>query len=148
MKRKLLKTLMIIASVLIVLVLILALAISPVTKNYVEKHSKELIGRKMQIHNLHINIFTGTLEIDSVTMFELNDKNIFASIDTFYVDLTLTKLLSKNLEISKLRIIRPYLVVLQKGDIFNFDDILSRKKNNKSDTTRSTFPKINRNQEY
>jgi len=137
--KRLNKILLIIASVLIILILTLALVISPITKNYVEKHSKELIGRKMHIHDLHINIFKGTLEMDSVSMYESNDKDVFASIDTFFVNLTLSKLLGKNLEISEFKIIRPYLVVLQKGEVFNFDDLISKKS--KADTTHSTFPK-------
>ena len=131
---------LIITSALIILVLIFALTISPITKNYVTKHSKELIGRKIQIHNLHINIFTGTIEADSVTMYELNDKGVFASVDTFIINITLPKLLSKNLEISEFKVIKPYLVILQKGNAFNFDDLIP-KNSNKKDTTKSSFPK-------
>src|ERR1035437_3499644 len=127
MKRKILKVSLIIVSALAALLIILALIISPVAKNYIEKHSKEMIGRKVQIHNLRINIFTGTLEVDSILMFEANDKDVFASIDTFFVNLELSKLVDKNLEISKLKVFRPYLVVLQIGSVFNFDDLKPKK---------------------
>ena len=141
MKRKSLKILLIVASSLVALVIILALIISPITKNYVEKHSKELTGRKIEMRNLHLNIFTGTLELDSISMYEANDKDIFASIDTFYIDLKLSKLWSKNLELSQLKVIRPYLVVLQNDSVFNFSDLMKSKSSNKKDTTKSEFPK-------
>src|ERR1035437_1297979 len=141
MKRKILKVSLIIVSALAALLIILALIISPVAKNYIEKHSKEMIGRKVQIHNLRINIFTGTLEVDSILMFEANDKDVFASIDTFFVNLELSKLVDKNLEISKLKVVRPYLVVLQNGSVFNFDDLKPKKDTSKADTSKSSFPK-------
>lgn len=61
-------------SVLAVLIIALALTISPLAKNYIQKHSKELIGRKVVIKNLHLNIFTGRLEVDSLQMYEVNDR--------------------------------------------------------------------------
>ncbi|MDR3653062.1 MAG: DUF748 domain-containing protein [Paludibacter sp.] len=141
MKSKSFKILLTITSAIAIIVLILALGISPVTKNYIEKHSKELIGRKVQMKGLHINIFTGTLELDSIYLYEKNNKDVFASIDTFFVNIELTKLLSKNLEISELKVVHPYLDVLQKGDVFNFDDLMSKKNSSKKDTAHSSFPK-------
>ena len=141
MNRKILKITLIIVSVLAILIIVLALTISPIARNYIEKHSKEMIGRKLQIKGLHINIFTGTMEIDSVALYEANGKDVFASIDTFFVNLELTKLLGKNLEISELKVVRPYLVVLQNGSIFNFDDMMPKKDTAKADTSKSSFPK-------
>ena len=141
MKRKSLKILLIVLSSITGIVLILALIVSPIAKSYVEKHSKELIGRKVEMRALHLNIFTGTLELDSISMYEANGKDVFASIDTFLVDLKLSKLWGKNLEISELKVIRPYLVVLQNGSVFNFDDLMPKKDSAKADTSKSTFPK-------
>ena len=141
MKSKLIKSLVIIASVLVIIIVAIALAISPVAKSYIEKNSKEMIGRKITMRNLHVNIFSGTLELDSIYMYEKNDKDIFASIDTFYVNLTLTKLLSKNLEISELKVIRPYLVVMQNGSVFNFDDLMPKKDKKKEESSPNSFPK-------
>src|ERR1035437_5084191 len=141
MKSKLIKSLVIIATVLVIIIVAIALAISPVAKSYIEKNSKEMIGRKITMRNLHVNIFSGTLELDSIYMYEKNDKDIFASIDTFYVNLTLTKLLSKNLEISELKVVRPYLVVMQNGSVFNFDDLMPKKDKKKEESSPNSFPK-------
>jgi len=140
-KRKAFKISIIVVSVLATILISIALIISPVAKNYIEKHSKELIGRKILIKNLHINIFTGTLELDSVRMYEANDKAVFASIDTFFVNLELTKLLGKNIEISQLKVVHPYLVVLQNGSTFNFDDLMSKKDTSNVESSKSSFPK-------
>lgn len=140
MKRKTLKIASFIALTLAGLIILLAIVVSPIAKNYIEKHSKELIGRKLLMKSLHLNIFTSTLELDSIALYEVNDKDIFASIDSFYVDLKLSKLWSKNLEISQLKIIRPYLLVIQNDSVFNFNDLIPKKSISK-DTVKSEFPK-------
>ena len=123
------------------MVIIIALIISPIVKNHVEKHSNELIGRKINMRGLHLNIFTGTIELDSIAIYEANEKDIFASIDTFFIDLKLSQLWSKNLELSQLKVIRPYLVIQQNDSVFNFSDLINRKSSTIKDTTKSEFPK-------
>lgn len=127
MKHKGLKITIIAVSVLVVLVAALALGISPYAKKYIESHSKELVGRQIRMKDLKLNIFTGTLCLDSVRMYEKDDKTIFASIDSFYMDLTLTKLLGSRIEVAQLRVVRPYAEIIQKGSEFNFDDLILRK---------------------
>ena len=41
-----------------VLIVIAAIAVSPVAKNYIEKHDRELIGRSIRMERLRMNIFT------------------------------------------------------------------------------------------
>ena len=139
MKRKAIKIGLIVVSALIVLVVIIALSISSIAKGYIEKHSKELIGRKVLMQKLHVNIFTGTLAIDSVRMYEKDDKQIFASIDSFYMHLTLHKLISSKVEMTEIKVIRPYAQILQNGDKFNFDDLMP--KENQKNSKKSSFPK-------
>lgn len=122
------------------IVLTIALGISPFAKYYIEKHSKELIGRKVLLKDLKFNIFNGILKIDSIRMYEKNDQTLFASIDTFYLDLKLNALISKNLEIQKLKIVKPYANIIQKGQTFNFDDLIPKSQENKPKDDHA-FPK-------
>ncbi len=139
--KRFLKILLIVAGVIISLVLVLALTISPIAKNYIEKHSNELIGRKIIMKNLSANIFTGRLELDSVVMYEANGNQTFASIDTFSINMTLYKLLAKKVEITEIRVIKPFVQILQNGDKFNFDDLMKSDSTSTKDTTKSDFPK-------
>ena len=139
MKRKWVKIGVIVLSVLAAILLILALSISPIVKHYIEKNSKELIGRQVLMSRLHINIFTGTVEADSLRMYEATGNTIFASIDTFYINVSLHKLLGSTFELSEMKVIKPYVEILQNKDQFNFDDLMARF--NKKDTTKSSFPK-------
>lgn len=141
MIRKIVKITLIVTTILAALLLIFALAISPIAEDYIEKHSKKLIGRKVVMKDLRLNIFTGTIKLDSIIMYEKNDRDIFASIDTFFVDITLTKLLSSKIEIAQLKVIDPYSVIKQNGKAFNFDDLIPKKDSTKVDKKESKFPK-------
>jgi len=142
MKRKLKKILLIIVSVIFVLIIALALAISPITKNYIQKHSKELIGRKVVMKGLHLNIFTGRMEVDSLRMFEKNDRDLFASVDTFLVRVSLLKLISSKVEVTELKVVAPYAVILQNGSHFNYDDLMPKPDTSKAVKKKSSFPKL------
>lgn len=132
----------IVAAVVVALVLIAAFAISPFAKYYIEKNSKELVGRQINMSALRLNIFTGSLEIDSLKMFEADDKVIFASVDTFKMNLEILKLLSKDVVVTNIRIIDPYATIWQKGDLFNFTDLMTSDSTAApADTATSGFPR-------
>lgn len=137
---KIVRILLIGLAIVAVLLVVLALGISPFAKNYVEKNSKELIGRKVLMNDLDLNIFTGTLYLDSIRLYEKDDTTIFASIDSFYVNLELLQLLKSKIEIAQLRFIRPYAAILQDGDVFNFDDFFAEGDTVEKEKTPSSFP--------
>ena len=139
--KKWLKITIIAVSVVVLILGLAALFISPAAKYYLEKNSKELIGRQIKLEKLRVNIFTGSLEMDSVRMYEKDDKQIFASIDTFKVNIELTRLLSKDIEIKEIRVIAPHANIWQKGDLFNFSDLIKKDTATVKDTTKSDFPR-------
>ncbi len=122
--RKGVLVLLIIMAVIVLVVIGIALGISPFMKSYIEKNSKELIGRKVLMNDLSLNIFTGTLRLDSIRLYEKDDATVFASVDSFYMDLELLALLDKRVEVAHLHIIRPFTAVLQDRESFNFDDLI------------------------
>ena len=128
-------------SVLVIITLALAIFAPPYAKNYIQKHSKELVGRKVLIKDLHLNIFTGRFEIDSLRVYEKNDRDLFVSIDTFLLRVKLLKLISSKIEVSELKVIAPYGVILQNGEHFNYDDLLPKPDTTKTIKSKSSFPK-------
>ncbi len=52
--KKWIKITLIAAAVLAVLIVIAAIAVSPVAKNYIEKHDRELIGRSIRMERLRM----------------------------------------------------------------------------------------------
>lgn len=141
--KKGIKITIIVVSSIVLLILLIAIFISPIAKNYIEKNSKELVGRKISMENLKINIFTGTLKIDNLNLYEKNEKDKFVSFDTLDVDVSLWKLVAKKVNIDHIYLSGFSATVLQKGDWFNFNDIIEhfskKDTNEKKDTTPSDW---------
>lgn len=76
--KKWIKITLIAAAVLAVLIVIAAIAVSPVAKNYIEKHDRELIGRSIRMERLRMNIFTGRLRIEGLRIGGSEDSTTFS----------------------------------------------------------------------
>jgi len=107
---------------LIILGLLLA---PPLGKRYVIKHSKELLGRKIELEKLRLNYFTGTLKLYNFQMYEANDKDVFASFDTLIVDMEPYGYFSDNFVMEQFYLKGLKVNVAKKDSIFNFDDLVA-----------------------
>ena len=125
MKRAYKITLIVVAA-LIVLVLAVAIAVSPVTKNYIEKHDRELLGRSIRMERLRINIFTGRLRVEGLRIGGTNDSTVFFALDSFDMRMRILPLLSNRVIVKHLHFTAPDIKVYQQGSAFSFDDILRR----------------------
>lgn len=125
MKRAYKITLIVVAA-LIVLVLAVAIAVSPVTKNYIEKHDRELLGRSIRMERLRINIFTGRLRVEGLRIGGTNDSTVFFALDSFDMRMRILPLLSNRVMVKLLHFTAPDIKVYQQGSAFSFDDILRR----------------------
>ena len=131
--RKSLKVLIIIAAVLVGLFLLLAAIISPVAHWYIEKHSKDLCGRVVTMDDLHINLFTGSVEIEGLVALEQNDKDTCLAFDRLFVDMSLWKLLGKKVQLNEITLEKPLVVIVQYPGRFNFTDICEFYKDDDDD---------------
>lgn len=137
------RTLIIVGSIvgLILLILICASLFGPtIAKNYLQDHSKELIGRQVWVDELKMNFFSGRFTVKGFKLMEQNGKDVFASFDTLDVSVKLRKLVSKELYVRRITLTEPNVRILQNGSRFNFSDLLENpKKKEKTDTTKSNF---------
>ncbi len=136
--RKSLKVLIIIAAVLVGLFLLLAAIISPVAHWYIEKHSKDLCGRVVTMDDLHINLFTGSVEIEGLVALEKNDKDTCLAFDRLFVDMSLWKLLGKTVQLNEITLERPLVVIVQYPGRFNFTDICEFYKDDDDDDDKES----------
>lgn len=118
------KILLIVAISIAVIIAIVAFAVSPIAKHFLINNSKELIGRKIDMENLSVNIFTGRLQVENFTLYEADDSTSFVAFDLFDVNVNLHKLLSKTAEIESVELSGADIRVVQNGNIFNFTDII------------------------
>ncbi len=124
MKRGLKVTLIIVA-VIVVLLLAISLLASPIMHWYIEKHSKELIGRKITIENMDIRLLLGRAAIDDFVLYESNDVDTFVSIKHVDADMRVWGILRNSIVVDSINIVAPNITVIREGNSLNFDDILS-----------------------
>lgn len=123
--KKWVKITLIVAAVIAVLIIAAAIAVSPVAKNYIEKHDRELLGRTIRMERLRINIFTGRLRLQDLRIGGADDSTTFFRLDSFDMRMRLWPLLSNRVYVKKITFTGPDVKVYQRGNSFSFDDILA-----------------------
>ena len=89
-------------SVGFILLLVIFMILAPsLVKRYIVNNSEELIGRKTEISSLKYNYFTSVIKVYDFKLFEKNDTEVFASVDTLILNLEPLKLISNTLEIEQ-----------------------------------------------
>lgn len=139
MKKKSRKLLIIIGAVVGILFGAILLGISPLAKYYVEKHGKELIGRRVSVDQLRFNLLNGKLHIEDFTLYEADEKSTFVALDRFSTDVKLWSLLKRTININYIDLVRPDIHITQQGSSFNFDDMVAHFR---SDSTAVEKPSV------
>jgi hypothetical protein len=76
----------ILAGILGLVILILVL-LPGFARRYAVNHSKQLLGRQIELEKLKINYFTTTIRLIGFKMYEADEKETFVSFDTLLVNL-------------------------------------------------------------
>jgi hypothetical protein len=125
--KKIFKILLWIAASLMVLVIAILLFISPIAKYVIEKNGEEYTGRQLVLNKLNINLLNGHISLKGFKMMEADKQKAFVSCDTLALDISLGKLLfSSILDIGYVNISGLTASITQKGEEFNFDDLIEK----------------------
>ncbi len=125
----------IVSGILLIIFLALFLA-STLIKNWVVNNSENLIGRKINIEELHINYFEVSVQIKDFTLYENDDKEKFVSFDELYVNFDPSYLFKNQYYFSEIRLSKPYFHISQNKDQFNFSDLIPQ-DSTQTDTTKT-----------
>ncbi|UXX80384.1 DUF748 domain-containing protein [Reichenbachiella carrageenanivorans] len=125
---------------MIALVLIaIALIILPIIVRQVAiKNSEKWIGRSIDIDDIDINLFTSTVEIFDLKVYEPDGATVFVGLDTLLVDLELYRLMNHEFVLEQLYLAGSTISVIKSDSSFNFDDIVAHFES--SDTTEIEVP--------
>lgn len=135
-KRVFLTVLGIITGVIIVLLL----SISIITKWLIEKYDVQFIGREITLGWVYVNPITGYANMKNVKVYEFESDSVFFSTNSISINISMLKLFSKTIEISKLKLKSPHVIISQNKKAFNFDDLIDRfKPKDDADTTESSM---------
>ncbi len=120
---KITKRKIIIGSLAVVLFFIF-LILSTVVRYWVNKNSEELIGRKIEISELHFNYAKVSVRVNGFRLYELDAKSNFVSFDELYVNINPWKLLTGEYSVSEVYLDGLDVSVVKNLDGFNFDDLI------------------------
>lgn len=100
--------------------------ISPIVKYAIEKYDKQYTNREITIDKLWINILTGSMRINGLTMYEENGKDKFFTADELFANITVNKIFAQQFEITEAHIKTFTCTIIIDGAKFNFDDVLKK----------------------
>ena len=106
------------------LLLAAVLLVSPIAKWYIEKHDKELIGRELTIGKLWVNVVSGTVKIENLTLYEDDETTPFVSFDHFDTRIKVWDLLDNRLWVKHALLSGLKVSIEQNRTWFNFDTIV------------------------
>lgn len=121
-------------AVLFVVLFLFFLMLSSIVKYWVNKNSEQLIGRKIEISQLHFNYAKVSARVKGFTLYELDKKTSFISFDELYINVNPWKLLSGEYSVSEIYLEGLNVSVIQKSDKFNFDDLTGENTSQQPDT--------------
>ena len=92
---------------------------------YIEKYDTELVGRRVEMDDLSIKLFSGKAAVDNITLYEADGVTHFAHVDHMEAELALGELFGGHIHLTRAHLAHPYLRIDQDVEVFNFDDMLS-----------------------
>jgi len=108
------------------LLILLVIFISPVAKWAIEKYSVEYTGRQVRLEKLRINLLTGSIHSAGLKIFEAKSDKIFFQCNDLYANIVVHKLLASEYELTEIKLTQPSLTIIEKGNRFNFSDLIDR----------------------
>jgi hypothetical protein len=109
-----------------ILVLAIFLSISPVAKYLIEKNAEKWTGRRITMNSLFINLLNWNVTLKGLKVYEYRQKEVFFSVSRLHVELSLLNLMRGGYVIRTVQLESPAVMIEQKGEQFNFDDLVKR----------------------
>lgn len=122
--KKAYKILLWIVGIVVAVLLVVSLVAGPVAKGYVNRHGEQLVGRRVEVGHVGVNLFSGRLSVRDLAVYEDDARTLFAGFDTLDLRLHLLQLPFRTVNLRHLTLSGLSATVLQDGDRFNFQSIL------------------------
>ena len=132
-----------IPGIILVILAVFLFNLSTLTKNYLVKNSEKLIGRKIEIGELHFNYAKVAVQVKNFVLYEDNKTDQFLSFSEFYINLNPWTLFQNEYSVSEMRLTEPKVQIIQNGESFNFDSLMPKDSTQvKKDSTVSKVLKF------
>ncbi len=127
-----------IPAIILLVVSALLFFASDIARNYLQKNSKELTGRSIQLSELHFNYLNVSVQAKGFKIFEDDDATVFGGFRELLVDFQPWNLLSGEYAFSQILIDSAYVSVIKNENGFNFDSMIPQDTVPETDTLETT----------
>ena len=122
------------------LVVLATLVAAPVAKGYINRHGEDLVGRRLHVEQLRLNVYTGHLALRGVSLYEDDGEAVFAGFDTLDVKAHLLKLIGKKVYLKHVTLSGLHANVVKTGERFNFNSLIDHFAPADTTAERDTTP--------
>lgn len=126
--------------ILLGIIIIATLVAAPIAKSYINSHGEELVGRKVNVEGLKLNVYTGHVAVYGLSLYEDNGTDIFASFDTLDVKASLLKLISHTVHLKHITLAGLKVNLIQNGETFNFQSLIDHFASDSTEEDTDTTP--------
>jgi hypothetical protein len=109
---------------IIILLICILVTIPLIAKYYINNNGKELIGRKINLESLSINYFSGSVNLENLSIYEVNDNESFLYIEKLHLNLGVFSSIRKEYTIEDLEIEGLNCHTVLTDSTFNFNSII------------------------
>lgn len=125
------------ASILVAVVIIF---ISPITKYLIEKYDVKYTGREITLDWAYVNPFTGYIHLKNLKIYEYKSDTVFLSANSLSADFSVQKFFNHTFQLNSATLDHPIIKVIRnKKKKLNFDDIIE--KFSSTDSTKTSVKK-------
>lgn len=108
------------------LLLLSSFCVSFIGKSYINNNAEELLGRKVTVGKMSVNLFTGNISVGSFDVFEQDNHSIFVHIDKVKSKISLPSVFTGLIDVKLLSFQGLDVTVTQADSIYNFSDIIDK----------------------
>lgn len=120
------RALIITGIVLTALVVVIFTCASYIAEYLIEKYDKKYTGREIEMDWMFVNLFTGYVHFENLTIYEFESDSVFFKTKGLSVDISMHELFSKTYTIESVTLNNPYAKIIQNKKEFNFDDLIEK----------------------
>lgn len=112
-------------ALLLVFVMAVVCWLGAIVEWYIENNDMEYVGRRVEMNDLDIRLFSGEVDVDDLIIFEQDATTEFVAVDHISTSIELAALLEHHIHISSLSLTNPRFGIEQRGEQFNFDTLVA-----------------------
>ncbi len=141
--KKLRRILFVTVITVFIIVAVVIIFISPITKYLIEKYDVKYTGREITLDWAYVNPFTGYVHFKNLKVYEYKSDSVFFSTKGLSIDFGVRKFFYHTFEIKSLTLDHPFIKIIRNKKKMNLDDLIDKFSSNDSTPSKPSQTKVN-----